>query len=234
MTNTTPTWAVLEEFGFTPDSTVISDVMPGLSLDFGNFKLSASAVMSKWFKPIVLFTGILATPRTLAEVCFELPRTIASRELLAAFLVYNLDEAADGDVFQPLRNVDWVTMGREHRHLLPWEADMAAYNARPHCSVQREWLRLALKNLAELVAEAEDEAEVEFGFDGAVLTIRCSEQVVPMAAKGEAWTSPFVVTAGILRHLPKRLMQEEVEVSVRDGRLHIGRLCFDGAKEKSS
>ena len=233
MTTTTPTWDVLKELGFTPDSEVISDVMPGLGFDFGNFRLSASAVMGKWFNPVVLFTGRLATPRTLSEVCFELPRMVASREQLAAFLVHYLDEAVDGDVFLPLRNVDWVAMGREHRHLLPWELDMAAYNARPHCGVQREWLRLALKNLANLVAGADDAAEVEFGFDGAVLTIKCSGQVVPMAAKGKAWAVSFVVAARNLRHLPKRLMREEEEVSVHNGCLHIGLVSFDGAKEKS-
>jgi len=231
-TATTATWDVLKEFGFAPDAAAISDVMPGLSYDFGNFKLSASAVMGKWFNPVVLFTGVLATPRTLAEVCFELPRIVASREQLAAFLVYYLDKAAGRDVFQPTRNVDWLTMGRQNRHLLPWEVDMAAYHARPHCIVQRDWLRLALKNLAELVAKADDAAEVDFGFDGSVLTIKCSGQVVPMAATGKAWPAHFVIPAGKLGHLPKRLMQDELEVSVREGRLQIGRNCFDGAKEK--
>ena len=225
-------WDVLKEFGFAPNSSVISDVMPGLSFDFGNFKLSASAVMGTMFRPVVLFTGVMATSRTLAEVCFELPRMVASREQLAAFLVYYLDKAADGDVFQPARNVDWLTMGRQHCHLLPWEVDMAAYHARPHCSVQRDWLRLALKSLAEVVAKADDVAEVELGFDGSVLTLKCSGQVVPMAANGKAWATQFVIPAGKLRRLPKRLMQHEPEVSVRDGRLHIGRNCFDGAKEK--
>lgn len=232
-TATIAVWDVLQEFGFAPDSAVISDLVPGLSFDFGNFTLSASAVMGKLFRPVVLFTGVLATPRTLAEVCFELPRMVASREQLAAFLAYYLDKAADRDVFQPARNVGWLMMGHQHRHLLPWEVDMATYHARPHCSVQRDWLRLALKNLAELVAKADDAAEVEFGFDGSVLAIKCTGQVVPMAASGKSWATRFVIPAWKLRHLPKRLMQGEVEVSVREGRLQIGRNCFDGAKEKS-
>jgi hypothetical protein len=88
MTNTatTATWDVLKEFGFAPDAAVISDVMPGLSYDFGNFKLSASAVMGKYFRPVVFFTGVLATPRTLAEVCFELPR-MAALECIARDVV---------------------------------------------------------------------------------------------------------------------------------------------------
>jgi hypothetical protein len=61
---TTSTWEVLKEFGFLPDPTVVSDHRPGLSFDFCNFKLSASAVMNNYFQPIVLFGGVLATQRT--------------------------------------------------------------------------------------------------------------------------------------------------------------------------
>jgi len=226
------TWDGLKDLSFTPDAAVISDVMPGLSYDFGNFTLSASAVMGKWFEPVVLFTGVPATPRTLAEVCFELPRVVASQEQLTAFLVYYLDKAARRDVFHPARPVAWIAEGRANRSLLPWEVDMAAYRARPHCSVRRDWLRLALNSLAEIIAKADDTAAVEFSFDGSVLTIRCSGQVVPMSAIGDAWPSPFEIPAAKLRHLPNRLMQDMLEVSVHKGQLHIGGNCFDGAKEK--
>lgn len=235
MTNTatTDTWDVLKEFGFAPDAAVISDAMPGLSFDFGNFKLSASAVMGKWFNPIMLFTGVLATPRRMAEVSFELPRMVDSRAQLAAFLAYYLDKAAGGNGFQSMRHVDWISEGREHKSLLPWEKDMAAYNARPHCLVQRDWLRLALKNLANLIAEADDLITVEFSFDGSVLSIRCSGHVVAMSARGEAWPRKFIIPAGKLRHLPKRLMQDEEVVSVHNGRLHIGQRSFEGVMENS-
>lgn len=229
---TTETWELLKQLGFVPDASVISDVMPGLSYDFGNFTLSASAVMGKWFEPLVLFTGVLATPRTLAEVSFELPRVVASKEQLTAFLVYYLDKAARGDVFHPSRPVAWISEGRATQSLLPWEMDMAAYRARPHCSVRRDWLRLALNSLAEIITKADDTAAVEFSFDGSVLMIRCSDQVVPMSAIGNAWPSPFEIPAGKMRRLPKRLMRDELEVSVHGGRLHIGRNCFDGAREK--
>ena len=225
-------WDVLKEFGFAPDSSVISDDNSGLSFDFGSFKLSATVGLGKYFQPVVLFTGILATPRTLADICFEVPRMVASREQLAAFLVYYLNNAADSYIFLPSQNVDWLTMGQQHRHLLPWEVDMVAYHARPHCYVRRDWLRLALKILAELIAKAADAEEIELGFDGSVLTIKCSGQIVPMAASGRAWVSLFVIPADKLRRLPKRLMQNEVEVSVREMRLHIGHQCFDGIKEK--
>ena len=228
---TTTTWDMLKEFGFAPDAAVISDAIPGFSFDFGNFKLSASAVMGEHLRPVVLFTGVLATPGTVAEVCFELPRRVASREQLTAFLTYYLDKAAQGNVFCPSHPVDWIAEGRANRGLLPWEVNMAAYHARPHCKVRRDWLRIGLNTLAEIITKADDAAAVRFSFDGSVLTIRCSGQAVPMSATGKAWLAHFEIPAGKLRRLPKRLMQDELEVSVHKGRLHIGRVCFDGAQE---
>jgi hypothetical protein len=45
--DTITTWDVLQDFGFQPDDAVVySDVKPGLSFDFGNFKLSASCLLN--------------------------------------------------------------------------------------------------------------------------------------------------------------------------------------------
>lgn len=221
------TWNVLKEFGFAPDHKVISDEMPGLSFDFGNFKLSAGAAMGKGFRPVVLFTGLLATQRTLADVSFELPRELASRELLAAWLVYSLDGASNMRGFQPEEYVDWMAIGRQHIHLLPWEVERAAYNLRPQCMVQREWLRVALKNLAEILAEVKRTVEVEFGFDGTILTIQCCEEVLPMPAQGKRWPVKFTVSAENMRQLPNRLTRPRVAVEVYKGRLRIANRGYD-------
>lgn len=222
------TWNELKGLGFEPNA----EVSGGLKFDFGNFKLSAHVYTIGLPYGAVEFFGILQAPGSFGEVCFKLPPMVASREQLAAFLVYYLDKAADGGVFESARKIGWISDGRLHRNLLPWEADLAAYHARQHCSVRRDWLRFALKRLMGIVADADDAAEVEFGFDGSILTIECIGQVVPMAANGKAWDAQFVIPAGELRRLPKRLTQTEVEVSVCKGRLHIGRNCFSGAKEK--
>lgn len=151
------TWDALKAFGFGPNpESNWSEIRPGLVFDFGNFKLAAHAFMNMRFQPVVSFSGVLSTPRSLAEVCFELPRMLASRELCAVFLAYYLDNAAADGVFHPARDFGWLLEGRNHRHLLPWEVERAAYKARAHCTVQRDWLRLVLKTLAEHVAKAED------------------------------------------------------------------------------
>lgn len=220
------------EFGFAPDTSVMSDVRPGLSYDFGNFKLTASVAMGQYFQPIVLCTGVLASQRSLTQVCFELPRLVASREQLAAMLVYYLDNAARGNLFHPMKHVAWLDEGRANRDLLPWELDKAAYETRPRCMVRRDWLRLALKNLSMIFADTDDTATVEFTFDGTVLTIRCCDQALPMPATGKAWSAHFNIPAGNLRQLPKRLMRDELEISVNHGRLYVDRVSYGGVKEK--
>ena len=72
--NLIKTWDALIDFGFQPDCDALSGGWPGLSYDFDNFKLNASCVVNMRFAEIVLFTGILSTGRTLADVEFEMPR----------------------------------------------------------------------------------------------------------------------------------------------------------------
>lgn len=94
--------------------------MPGLSFDFGNFKLSASCVSSSKFREVVMFTGWLTTSRTIAEVRFEMPRAVKSRAQCAAWIVWDLDASAGKNSFQPLREVLWLSEGRQNKNLLPW------------------------------------------------------------------------------------------------------------------
>lgn len=225
------TWDLLQSLGFC-DKGDYFGVTPALSLDFGNFKLLAGRSVSKGFAEVVAFSGALKIPRTIGEVFFEMPLQVKSREQGVAWIVWNLDQASNGKIFHPTRNIDWVAEGRQHRYLLPWEVDMAAYNARPHCDVQRDWMRLALKNLAKLLVNTDDASAVEFSFDGSVLMIRCLGQVVAISAFGKAWTTEFMIPAGKLRYLPKRLMQDSVQVSIYKGRLEIGSSSFDGVMEK--
>src|SRR5438128_4870237 len=123
------TWAVLQELGFTPDQSVISDVMPGLSFDFGNIKLSASCVLNRKYVPIVLLTGIFAAERTIAEIESEMPREVESPEQGMAFVAWSIDNAV-GRELQPTAYPERLAKGRQYRHLLPWEKERADYAAR--------------------------------------------------------------------------------------------------------
>lgn len=226
--NSVATWHLLPSLGFVPDPHLMSDVMPGLSCDFGNVKVSAICAMNRRFTEIVMFTGVLATKETFSEICFEMPLHPESREQALAWLVWNLDHASDDNTFKPKILVPWLEEGRRHRHTLPWERAQAAYAARPHCSLAREWARVVLKTLAEQLVQAEDDTPVTFRFDGEVLTIRCAGKVAAAPADGKPWPQTFSISAAALKHLPKRLMQSHIEVSIYESALTIGRRRFDG------
>ena len=185
-------------------------------------------------KCVVVFNGILKTPRTIGEVDFEMPRRVTSQEQCAAWIVWHLDGFAEGGVFIPVREVEWVIEGRKSKYLLPWVIDLTAYNARPQCSVQRDWLRLALKTLSGHLAKVANESPVKLSFDGEVLLIRCAEKVVVLPGEGLPWPQDFTIPAGKLLNLPKRLMHEHIGVSIWESRLTIGHWIFSGITEETN
>ena len=192
--------------------------------------LRASCCLNLRCVEIILLTGVLSTPQSLADVQFEMPRQVKSLNQCAAWIVWNLDQHSDR-VFTPARYVGWVEEGRTNRKLLPGIMSLAEYNARPQCIVKRDWLRLALKTLAKHVASLPGDADVVFSFDGSVLSIRCAGRVIALAGEGPPWAVRFKVVAGVLRRLPKRLMQENVGVPVWESRLSLGHWTYAGTLE---
>jgi len=227
---TIATWDVLRDLGFQPDDTVVySDVHPGLSFDFGDFKLSASCVTNLSVMEVVLFTGIWATPRTLTMIEFELPRRVISRGQLRAWIVWQLDQYSDQRLFKPARHVGWIEEGRQNRRLLPWVMSQAEFDARPQCTVQRHWLRLARKNLREYLGSLPDNAIVVFTFDGAVFSIRCDTKLIVFPGEGSPWTVCFRVEAKTLRQESKRrIMRQYIGVSIWNSRIEFGPWSYEG------
>lgn len=209
-----PTWDVLKEFGFLPDDSVMSDIQPGLSIDFGNLKLTASAVLSRYFKEVVMFGGVLATSHTIASVVFEIPRLIESREVCAALLTWFLDKHA-GQIFEPQNKVDWLEMGRENRRLLPWIIEKEAYDVRPQCSADKEITRATLKALAKIAEQMLPDEKAWFSFDGEVLKIRAGKELLAIAAHGKPWSNQYGLNADQLTKPPRRLMGVSVVFEYR-------------------
>lgn len=193
------TWDLLRALGFTEDPTLCSDLLPGLSFNFGNFKLSAICGGNRHFVRVILLTGVMLTDESICEVECEIPLEVKSPEQGMAWLAWCLDNHADGRKFEPATAPTWLAKGRLHRHLLPCERSLAAYEARPYCAVKREWARVALKALGELLTTVDDEAPVTLGFDGAVLTIRCAGNFIPIPADGPPWTQQYSIRTGALR-----------------------------------
>ncbi len=231
-TNSIAAWDILQGFGFTADSSVLSDTRPGLSFNFGNFKLKASFAMNKSFQQVVSFSGVLTTPKSVSMVDFEMPQLMKSREQCAAWITWNLDQqCADNKIFQPACEAPWLSEGRKHQNLLPWYVDLTAYKARPCCLAQRDWMRLALKTLRDQICKEDDSALLEVAFDGGVLSFRCGGKVVALPADGKSWASQYTLSAAKLRKYPKRLMEAQIDVSIWDSRLNIGRWRFEGVTE---
>jgi len=224
--NPVSTWNVLRGLGFVEDQAALSGSGSCLIFDFGNFKLSAAFVTNLHFRPVVLLFGVMVTERSIREVECELPPEVESIKQGMAWVAWCLDNNADGRRFEPNVVPAWLAEGRLHRHLLPWERERAAYEARPRCDVRRDYARVALKMLGERLAGVDDETLIEFVFNGTVLTICCAGKVSPMPADGPAWTQSYLVRAGTLRSLPKRLMSESVEISVWEAFLRIGNRSY--------
>lgn len=215
-------WSLLPTLGFVPHPKVISKIRPGLRCDFGNLRLDASAGVNRHLNDVVLFTGIVSTPRTGVLLEFEVPRQVASREQALAFVAYFLDRHADGGVFVPETPARWLDEGRMHRSLLPWEQTVADASERACCTVARDWLRLALKQLKASLATLPLNASVAFGFDGECLVIRGPGGSIRVQAKGEPWPAEFVIPVAKLTSLPSRLRRDPVPVALRRDAIVIG------------
>jgi hypothetical protein len=232
MTNpSVSTWDVLQDLGFAEDR---SEHQRGFSFNFGKFKLWALCCTNRWFVPVVLITGVLFDGNNLSEVTQELPDKAESVEQVMAWMAWLVDKETT-HAFKLSSEPGWLAEGRRHRHLLPWERERvirakerAAYDARPHCHAQRDWVRLALKKLYQHLAGVSPDAVVTVSFDGTVLTMRCEKMVLAMSANGSAWTEKYAIRAGALEPLPKRLMTDPVDVSVWDSTLIISNERYAG------
>ena len=224
----------LLELGFQPDPTVISDGYPGLSFNFGNLTLRACSCLNLRYVEVVLCSGVLSTPGALGEIFFELPRRVKSRKQCAAWIVWNLDQASDGRQFQPGRFISWIEEGRQNQTLLPWVINSGAYNSRPSCTVQRDWMQLAINTLREHLSCLPDNVPVVFYFDGSVLSIRCEGQIIALAGQGLPWAVRFSTKAGEFRRLPRRFKREHVELSIWESKLTIDVWRYDGTIDSCS
>lgn len=215
---TTSLREVLERCGFGADwSACWTEQLPGYYFDFGDFRLEATEVMGKYFRPVFMFTGLHATPRTIGSICFEMPLMVESFEQGAAWIA----DALSRRRYAPAPFPDWYAIGLENRSLLPWERERAAYGQRPQCSVTREWFRTAARMMREHAVVAEDAEVAYFSFDGEVLKIRAGNMLMAMPGTGIAWPHTIGVRAKGLKGLPLRFTTDPVHVSVWQGRLSI-------------
>lgn len=229
---------VLRELGFVWGSSDISVHGQALVFDFGNLQLTAQPVAGRYLNDVVLFTGVLRTRRAIAEVNFEIPQHCDSRATCLAFLTYYLDNAYPGAWFVPELSVDWLTEGRALRELLPWEKEKARriceakrYAVRPHCTIERSWLRLTINTIRSHLSKIDNEKAAYFSFDGTTLLCRLPEKSVAVAANGTAWGYDYRIKCRCLAELPKRLYGNLCIVGIWNGKLEVGPARLPGVAE---
>lgn len=202
------TMDALQAIGFVPSQS--PENRDGLAFKFDNGDIEA-------FPPdhtgrVFLLGSVDGTPRTQYPP-FEhyLPENVVSEQQCAALLSYYLRHYA----IQP--QPSWLIEGQQRHDLLPWNLAGAqrqgALDALPKCSVKREWMRLALKDLGASLAEAQG-APVLFNFSDGVLSIEHGGKKIAVTASGSNWPRPVAVHASEFQSLPKRLMKEEIPVVV--------------------
>ena len=219
------TWDALKSFGFEEDKEIFSDPPGGLSFRFDSFKLSASFGINLRFQKAFHFSGVHATERRITQVQFEMPKEIESAEQAAAWLAWSLDERL-GQGFERPSSVCWLVVGRKNFDLLPWEMSRRAYERRPHCLVDRDWMRVAFQKLRSALTESSSQEPVNFRFDGEILKIETSGELIAVPGIGKPWPFGICVPQMKLDHLPKRLMRQSVSVSYWEDKLTLGNRGF--------
>lgn len=210
----------LKKLGFEPDDAVLSDDGAGLSYNFGNLTLSACRVLNLSFAQIILVSGVYASPHTIAHVEIQLPLRVASIEQCAAFIAWGINEQI-GRNFVPLVPTDWLELGRNNFDTLLWIKEQKLYEARPQCAVERDWLKLALRDLRSLLPTLAESDSLSFNFQNEIFSIRANQKLFALPAAGNNWKSQYEITAANFRDFPKRLNCQEIEISVWENYLHL-------------
>lgn len=212
---------VLSELGFVENWGVMTDKQPGYLYDFGNLELRAVEGTSKYFKPVILFSGVLADNRSIEQIIFELPLNVESKKQCVALISYYI-----GSAFRPSNQCQWLKDGRDWRSHLPWIAEQEAYNARPQCTVERDWFRVAAQKLRDIAPGAEEQETVLINFDGEIFKMHICETVLAMPAIGKAWKAQIAVQLSCFNFLPKRIMGPLVSISIWKDCLQIDNRSF--------
>lgn len=212
-----PVMDVLRECGWVPDDDRPWSEGPALKYSFGNFELCAGVFTNQYFRRVVMFSGLYRDLRSTADVSFDIPERVESREQVLAWIVYGLRGV-------PLSITPaWIEEGRRFQHELPWAKHLSAYNARPMASVDRMWMKPLGKVLREAASSAAEDQHCLIDFDGQILRFELPAKTYRVQADGpEPWSHAVRVGLRDLAALPQRWMQDRISVSYWEERIMIG------------
>lgn len=216
------TRAVFVAAGFEQDwSADWTEQLPTYLMRVGPFEVRASELTSMTsFRPVFVVSPIGSDGRRIFwDARTEMPLVLDSIDQGFAWLA---------DLFQRwdihLHPVPgWFDHGVRLSYLLPWVEQRARYDARPQCTVDREWLRVAVRKLRAASATAELDAIVQLSFDGAILRFTLhNNDVLAMPAKGSAWPTLLDILLTDCCRSFGRIMHPVVHFGVWDGYLVAG------------
>jgi hypothetical protein len=231
------TWYALQQLGFHPEEGSFG--CPSMSYDFSGFRLQATRLMNLQMRNMVSFSGVYRTPRTIGSIEFDMPLRIESMEQCAAWIAWHLNRNLPRrePIISESRS-ELLVFGLKHQETLPWERarvirerEAEEYRRRPACIVDRAMLKLGLRTLAKYIEQATDSDWLDICFDGQALMLQINGKRIILQAEGSPWESHFVLPAGKLREMPKRLLRDAVDVSIWREQLQIDRSRYDGVVE---
>lgn len=112
------------------------------------------------------------------------------------------------------------------------QAYQAAFAARPHCTVSRSLLAMALNSLAVIFEQETSGNSVIVAFDGRLLSFDCNGLKSAVVATGTAWPARYKLEMrAIADALPIQFKFPEVEVGIWRSMLEIGGARCPGVGE---
>ena len=100
---------------------------------------------------------------------------------------------------------------------------MRLYAQRPHCQVEAEWFRVAVKKLIEHGSKACNSQVFTVSFTAGVLKFALPNQILVMPAQGKDWSETYFGLSKRLAHISNRTPSEGICLGIWKGELAIGR-----------
>jgi len=205
-----------------------------LGFDMGGWELTAQEMVNLSMVPIVNVTGLLHTPRILADIQIQILQTFDQPEMAAAFLVFSLDRHKCDLKTLP----DWWSLGEANLDLHPvvqerkqYEEHMKAWRARPHCRMEADHARLFRRQLRAAILDLVGEERARLFFDGQVLRVALADKEIAVLATGETWPHSVAWPLNAETKLPGRFKDHLVTLGFFEGNLDLENYRYSGAME---
>ena len=219
---------ILYRLGFVEDWEAMTDCAPGFIFQAGNLCITANQVTSEYLRPEFSFGGMAATSSKLHSIGFSIPLMVESFAQTVAWITFGV-----GLDFVPTQPIEWLEDGKRWQDQLPWELHrrhlleseaerLKLRKARPHCSIERDWMRTLRTRLRGAVDSAGEGDEFVVGFDGQMFTVTLPGSSIRVDARGsEPWPCSYRGQVAQLSRISKRFRTDPIEIGIWEAQLEI-------------